>query len=531
MKRFLSLTTAAIIAVAMLAGCGGSSSGSSGGTSQAASSGNSSAASQAEGSTIADEIVIAKQRDGYRFDPTTVDDNGAVWLYDLYLEGLVKPSDDGTEIVPCLAKDWTLSEDGLTYTFNLLQNIKLADGTDVTIDDWKFTFERAKAGTEGSWAFAAADIESVSSPAENVLEVKLSQPNAAMLSNFSNFNMCVQSKAYFDKNGYDNNAPMGTGPYYVTKWAKEEEVVFEKNPNYHVPDEPKTNKLTVKIVPDDESRVMQLQAGEVDIICDVPFSSMQVLDATSGIKTSSLPSMSNRYLVFNVRDEILGNDKVREALKYGTNKQEIVDMVLYGHGEPAVSFMPKGGLFYNDKITPVEYDVEKAKQLLADAGYPDGFELEFFVRSGNAVFEQIATIVKDQWSKLGINVTLTTLETATLLDLQYAGKFQVLVGSWTDDIPDPVSLSEYIFSYESSEGFTSGYHNEEAEKLFNDSQLQLDQNEREQSYFKLQEIFYDDAPLINLYHQNLCCAMKDNIDGFVQIPLGKYRFNNIVKYE
>ncbi|MCJ7854937.1 ABC transporter substrate-binding protein [Lachnospiraceae bacterium NSJ-143] len=528
MKKFLSIATATILTCSLLAGCG--SSGSSG--SQASSGGGSSSpSSQAEGTggSIADEIVIAKQSDGYTFDPTIVDDNGAVWLYDLFLEGLVKPSDDGKEIIPCLADDWKLSDDGLTYTFNLKPGIKFADGTDVTADDWIFTFERAKAATEGNWTFAAKDIESVTSPSENVLEVKLSQPNAAMLSNFSNFNMCVQSKAFFEANSYDNSVPMGTGPYFASSWEKEQEIIFDKNPYYHIEGEPKTSRLTVKIVPDDESRVMQLQAGEVDLICDVPFSSMQVLDVADGIKTSAVPSMSNRYLVLNVRDQILGNDKVREALVYGTNKQEIVDMVLYGYGKPAVSYMPEGGLFYNDTIKAKEYDVEKAKALLAEAGYPDGFDIEFYVRSGNAVFEQIATIIKDQWAKLGVNVTLTTLETATLLDLQYAGDFQVLVGSWTDDIPDPVSLSEYIFVHDVSEGFTTGYNNPEAEELFNKSQQQLDESEREKSYFELQQILYDDAPLINLYHQDICCAMKDSVDGFVQIPLGKYRFNNLVK--
>ena len=529
MKKILSIAAVVVMAVSALSGCGssGSSSGSEG---TAASSQTSSAEVSAESGerATADEIVIAKRTDGYNYDPTTVNENGAVWLYDLFLEGLVKPNDDGSEIIPSLAESWKISDDGLTYTFNLKPGVKFADGTDVTVEDWIWTFERAKAGTEGWWAFAAEDIESVSSPSENVLEVKLSQPNAAMLSNFSNFNMCVQSKAFFEANGYENYLPMGTGPYMATSWAKEQEIVFEKNPYYHVEGEPKTEILRVVVVPDDEARVMQLQAGEVDIICDVPFSSMQVLEATDGIKTSAVPSMSNRYIVLNTRDEILSNKEVRQALAYATDKQEIVNMVLYGYGDVATTILSGSALYHDDELVDREYNVEKAKELLASAGYPDGFELELLVRSGNAVFEQIATIIKDQWSEIGVNVTLTTLESATLLDLQYAGDFQVVIGTWSDDILDPISAVENTLVLDT---FSTGYTNEEAVELFNASTVELDEAKRGEYFKQIQEIYFEDVPINNLYHEDICCAMSEDIDGFVQIPLGRYRFNNLVKYE
>ena len=529
MKKILSIAAVVVMAVSALSGCGssGSSSGSEGTAASSQTSSGEVSAESGERAT-ADEIVIAKRTDGYNYDPTTVNDNGAVWLYDLFLEGLVKPNDDGSEIIPSLAESWKISDDGLTYTFNLKPGVKFADGTDVTVEDWIWTFERAKAGTEGWWAFAAEDIESVSSPSENVLEVKLSQPNAAMLSNFSNFNMCVQSKAFFEANGYENYLPMGTGPYMATSWAKEQEIVFEKNPYYHVEGEPKTETLRVVVVPDDEARVMQLQAGEVDIICDVPFSSMQVLEATDGIKTSTVPSMSNRYIVLNTRDEILSNKEVRQALAYATDKQEIVNMVLYGYGDVATTILSGSALYHDDELVDREYNVEKAKELLASAGYPDGFELELLVRSGNAVFEQIATIIKDQWSEIGVNVTLTTLESATLIDLQYAGDFQVVIGTWSDDILDPISAVENTLVLDT---FSTGYTNEEAVELFNASTVELDEAKRGEYFKQIQEIYFEDVPINNLYHEDICCAMSEDIDGFVQIPLGRYRFNNLVKYE
>ncbi|MCD8035920.1 MAG: ABC transporter substrate-binding protein [Clostridiales bacterium] len=521
MKKFLATALVVVMAFSALAGCSSSSSSSSDTEAEESS-------EDAEGVAIADEIVMAVQSDGYNFDPVTVNDNGAIWLYDLFLEGLVMPSDDGTEIVPCLAESWEISDDGLTYTFNLKPDVKFADGTDVTAEDWIWTFERAKAGTEGWWAFAAEDIDTVTSPSDDVLVVTLTEPNAAMLANFTNFNMFVQSKAFYEENGYDTCLPMGTGPYMAVSWEKEQEIVFTKNPYYRVEDEPKTETIRVLVVPDDESRVMQLQAGEVDIIGNVPFSSMQVLEATDGIVTSSVASMSNRYIVFNTRDEILSNKEVRQALAYATNKQEIVDMVLYGYGEVATTILSSSALFHDDDLDDREYDIETAKELLASAGYPDGFELEFLVRSGNTVFEQIATIIKSQWAEIGVDVTLTTLETATLLDLQTAGNFQVLIGTWSDDILDPVSFVENTLVLDT---FSTGYTNEEAEEMFDASTSELDEDVRGEYFKQIQEIYYEDVPINNLYHEDICSAMSDSIDGFVQIPLGRYRFNNLVKYE
>ncbi|MBP2650558.1 MAG: putative transporter component [Firmicutes bacterium] len=505
MKKAVSLFLCIVLFGVFLAGCGK----------------NESAVSQ---------IVIARNLDITDLDPTSTNDNTSIWTLSLLLEGLVKASDDGKKIEPSLAKSWEISSDGLTYTFHLIPNLKFSDGTPVKGEDWVFSFERAKNTAEKYWKFAAENITEVTAPDDQTLVVKIKEPNASTLSYFSMFNMTVQSKAAYEKAGsYAEKGPIGTGPYYVKEWVKDNYLLLEKNPYYHAQGEPKTAQIKFVVVPDDNARVMQLQSGAVDIITDVPYSSMATLKNANDIQTMGIPSTSDRYLVFNTTDPILGNAKVRQALLYATNKQDIVNMVLNGYGEAAISYMPKNGLFWNDQIQPAPYDVEKAKALLKDAGYPNGFEVEILVRSGNAVFEQIATIIKEQWAKAGVKVNLVSLDTASLLERQNNMKHQIVIGSWTDDLLDPSQLGSYFWDYKVSKSFYTGYQNQTASAIFKQACIELDDNKRADMYKTLQKILYDDSPVINLYHSEFPVALKKNIQGFVQTPLGAYRFDNLVK--
>lgn len=505
MKKTISMLLCIVLFGVFLAGCGKS-------------------------ETAVSQISIARNLDVADLDPISANDNTSVWTFSLLLEGLVKASDDGKKIEPSLAKSWDISTDGLTYTFHLLPDLKFSDGTPVKGEDWIFSFERAKNASEKYWKFAAENIADIKAPDDKTLVITLKAPNASTLSYFSMFNMAVQSKAAFEKTGsYAEKGPIGTGPYFVKEWVKDKYLLLEKNPNYHVQGEPKTDQIKFVVVPDDDARVMQLQAGEVDVITDVPYSSMSNLKNAKDIQAVGLPSTSNRYLVFNTTDMILNNPKVRQALVYATNKQELVNMVLNGYGEVATSYMPKNGLFWNDQIQAVPYDAAKAKELLAAAGYPDGFEVELLVRSGNAVFEQIATIIKEQWARAGVKVNLVSLDTASLLDRQNNMKHQIVIGSWTDDLLDPSQLGSYFLDYKVSKGFYTGYQNAAASALFKQACIELDDNKRADMYKTLQKNLYDDVPVINLYHSEFPVAMRSNIQGFAQTPLGAYRFNNLVK--
>ena len=218
-------------------------------------------------------LVIARPRDPADMDPTSGNDYESTRMYHSIIEGLVSVDENG-EIVPCLAETWDTSEDGLTWTFHLTPGLKFSDGSDVTIDDWKFTFDRAKNTAESYWNYTASYINSVEGDNETII-LTLDYANPSLLANLTLFNMGVQSRAHFEKCGetYDNAWPMGCGPYYVDEWQHDEYITLKANPYYRKEGLPKTQEIKFITVPEDNSRSMMLQTGEADIATDIPYSS------------------------------------------------------------------------------------------------------------------------------------------------------------------------------------------------------------------------------------------------------------------
>lgn len=548
-RKVMKLFLAAVLAgSAILSGCGSSGSGSSG---SGASSGTTSSVQSNSGGSgesvrsvsevtadsstpISDTITIARAGSVQSLDPVEVAYTNDIQIINMVCEELVTTNDEGTEIEGDLAQSWDISDDGLTYTFHLIPDLKFSDGNDVTAADWEFSFDRAMTTEDSPWTFAVSNIDSVEVPDDDTVVIHLKEKAANTLSGLSCFNVALQEKSQYDAtNGYtEGNAwPIGTNSYAITENVADDHITLTRNQYFHG-DAPKTETLIIKTVSDDNSRVMMLQSDDVDIVTDLPYSSMKEINNMDGFTAVGLPSTSNKYIILNeTSNEALANKDVRKALLYATDKQTIVDMVLNGYGEPAVSFMSENGLYYDDSIEDVGYDVDKAKELLSDAGYADGFDLEILIPSGNDAYTQIATILKDEWAQIGVNLTITSMDQAALYDDEYAMKHEALIGSWSDDIADPSQLADYWFDYDSSQAFFTGYKNEEASNIFEESQVETDDSAREDLYHQLQEIFYDDVVAINLYHQEITVAMSDSIQGYVETPLYTFRFDNLIKTE
>jgi len=480
---------------------------------------------------IAQQIKIGRIQDSYDLDPVTAENNSNLWMFSLIVEGLVKGSNDGTSIEPALADSWDISEDGLLYTFHLKPGVKFSDGTPVTGEDWVWSLLRAR-DTDAPFSFIAEVIENVTSPDDNTLIIKLKEPWALLLADLAMFNLTVQEKSYFE--GMNSEAyskkPIGTGPYMIKEWEIGEYLLFEKNPYYHVEGLPKTEEIKFVVVPDDNTRLLQLEAGQLDIATYVPFNKLQELDKNPKLTALGVPSTQTYYIFVNHTKKPYDIQKVRLALDYGTDKQALVNFILFGNGEVATSFRPQSSLFYNSSLKDRGYDVEKAKALLAEAGYPNGFDTEFLVRSGNAVYQQVAVLLKEQWIKIGINVNILALESGVGFQKYRALDYEVLPSPWTDDMPDPSQQCEYNFIPENMDCASSGWTStERAIELTQQGKREVDLAKREQIYLELQKIFYDEVPIMPLFHVPYPVAMSKDIEGFAQNPLGSYRFEELVK--
>ncbi len=479
----------------------------------------------------ADKITIGRPMDSDNLDPVTAEGNQNIWMFELMMEGLVKTDDSGNEIEPCLADTWEISDDGTVYTFHLKDGVKFANGDDVTIEDWIWSLERARDTEESEWNFTGAPIADVAQGAdEHTLVITLNAPCAAFLSYCSMFNMSVQDKSYFEEVGEEayTASPMGTGAYMLSEWKQGESMTFVANPNYHG-EAPKTPELDFVVISDDSSRLMQLQAGAVDIMTYVPTSAVAPIQADSSLTFLAPESTEMKYVMFNVRDGIMGNQKVRQALRYATDKQEIIDMVYDGNAVPAVSCLAETSEYLNTDIQDVSYDVDTAKSMLAEAGYPNGMDITLMYRSGDEAYEQIAVTLQSQWAKVGVNVTLDPEEKAVMTEKRDNGEYQACLWMWTDDVSDPSEFMDFFLDPSKTDGLHTGYSNATCTELEKAALVEGNVETRKEQYAQVQQIVFDETPLITLCYVPFTVATTTAVDGFVQTPLGIYRFENLTK--
>lgn len=481
---------------------------------------------------IADKIVIGRIQDSDDLDPVTQDGNVNIWMFNLVLEGLVKTNDDGTEIEPGLAEKWEVSDDGLVYTFHIKEGLKFSNGDPVTGEDWVWSLMRTANTPESIWLFASEGIVDVAAPDDTTVVITLDKARSSLLAQLAMFNMTVQDKSYYEEVGQEaySQKPIGTGPYMIKEWKIGESLTFVKNPNFHIDGIPKTNEIVFTVVPDDNTRSLQLESGQIDVATFVPFTKMAELDSKEDLIAFGIPSTETRYVVFNNGIKPFDDIRVRKAMQHGTNKEEMVEFILQGYGQVATSFAPPAGLFYNDKLVPYEYNVDKAKALLAEAGYPDGFEVELLVRAGNAVYEQMAIVLKQQWEKIGVKANILSLESATAVAKYRALEHEITFSGWTNDMNDPMQQVEYVVIPEVVSAYYTQWVNQEAINLAQAGKVELDLNKREEIYKKIQEIHHAEAPMMPVFHSSYPVAMYKDVEGFVQTPLGNYRFENLVKY-
>ena len=528
MKRFMSLFLALVMMFALVA-CGGNNT-----ANDKTNTGNNSASDKQDSTAEinTDRIVIARPQDSTNLDPVTCVGNTNIWIFNLVVDSLVKASDDGKSIEPNLAESWTIEPDNKTYTFKLVPDVKFSNGESVTAEDWVWSLNRAMETTDGHWYFAAKNIESVEAPDETTLVIKLKEPSAATLANLSMFSMSVQSKAYYEEVGAAKHeeGPIGTGPYFIKEWVKGEHITLEANPYYRVPGEPKTKEIVFKVVSDDSARSMQIQAGEIDIATEMAFSSLKQMEGNAEVETMALPSTITRFMALNTAVPGLDNQLVRQAINLATNNKEITDMVLFGYGEPALSFLQNTSGYLNTKLPAPSQDIEAAKALMEKAGYAEG-ELTFdmLYHAGDTFEEQIATLLKAQWGQIGINVELRPEESGTYNDVFYGMEFDTVIDFWSDDMPDPYQFIQSICVFDLYCGFDTNYQNPRLEELNALAAVEVDDAKRHEYYDEIQEIIHEAAIFVPLCSEPYGVAIRSNIDGFVQTPLGNYRFNNLVK--
>jgi peptide/nickel transport system substrate-binding protein len=498
------------------------------------------AASAKSGGTL----IYGRFADSLFLDPVLNDANLDIWILNSLYDTLLQSTRDGTGVEPMLATAVEPAEDGMSYTVTLRDGIKFADGSDITADDVIWSLDRARNPENGIWSFSLESVASVEAAGDNQVVLNLNRQDPSIPAALAMFNSAIMPKALFEAATGATDAekaqafaekPIGSGPFVLTEWVRGSYMVIERNPYYWQVDEdgvqlPYLDAVRFEIIPEDATRILKLQAGEIHGAEFIPLSRVAELQADANISMELFPSTRVVSLLMNGRPELLdgtanplGDVRVRQALNYATDKNALIQVVTYGVGTPERSYMSSTTPLFAEQEM-YDYNPERAKELLTEAGFADGFEVSCLAISGSADDAALLTAVQQMWAEVGVTLTIEQVDAATRTERYRANDFQMRTSAWTNDINDPSQITSYFAIYSVVESLHTGFQDAELEDLFTQSQKELDVAKRAEMYDRIQQIYVEAAPIIFLYETPYPVALRTNVQGFYQLPLGQNLF-------
>jgi peptide/nickel transport system substrate-binding protein len=509
---------AVIVAAGLLAaGCASASSGS--GPSTASSSGK-----PVHGGTL----IIDRAEDSVTMNNTMAFDNESIWVLEQIFQPLYTVSPDGKGVVPWLATGYTTSPNKLTYTFTLRRGVRFSNGKPMTSADVVFSLDKAKAAAAG-WGYIDAAIKSVSAPSADTVVIKLKYPWAPLLADLSLFANDILPANYGGQTAAQFFAhPIGTGPFQWSYWHRGQALSLVRNPHYWQPGLPYLNRVVWDVVPADNTRELQIQGGKAQIDEFPAWSTVSSLASTPGITVKLFPSTRIDYVLMNEKRPQFQDVHVRRAISLAINRKALVKVILFGHGQPANSFLPPEVEYYDPASPGLQYNLAAAKQQMAESHYPHGFTTTYLVSSGDTDQATIAQVVQAELKPLGINVIIKTVDSNTENVDEAKLDYDMTWTYWTMDIPDPDELVTYALDPHSlGESFYTDYDNptviseaEQAERTFEPAA-------RARLYDTIQAQVDQDAPMVFLYYSPYSYALSDSVHGFYVTPLGNFHLQDV----
>ncbi|MFJ7953794.1 ABC transporter substrate-binding protein [Lysinibacillus sp. NPDC096418] len=498
-----------------------------------------SSGSDSKGTNSSNSLVYGRGGDSVTLDPAQATDGESIKVTTNVYETLVNFGKSDVTIQPGLAKSWEPSEDGLTYTFQLEEGVKFHDGTDFNAEAVVKNFERWKNGGDKfsyyNSQFVVGDkqvIDSVTAEGDYALVFKLSQPQAPFLQNIAMAAFAIASPAAFEANDdalSDN--PVGTGAFKFVEWKRNDSVTLEKNPDYRIDGLPKLDKVVYRSIPDNSARLLTLNNGEIDIAEGLSPADGASIKGNADLQLVERPSMNVGYLGLTATRAPFDNVKVRQAVNYAIDKQTIVDAFFEGYAEVAKNPMPPIINGYNDEIEGYNYDPEKAKALLAEAGY-DGKEIELWAMPVSRPYmpdgQKIAEAIQKNLADVGMPSKIVTFEWATYIDKAENGEADAFLLGWTGDNGD---ADNFLYTLLDGDNIGSNnysfYDNQELHKLLVAAQTEVDEGKRNDLYKQAQVIINNDAPWVNIAHSNSIIGASAKVKNYIAHPTGTDKLANV----
>jgi len=476
-------------------------------------------------------LVIASGTDAVTLDAHYITDSPSATVSEHITEPLFELTPDG-QIVPHLVESYEVSDDGLVWTLHLRRGILFHDGTPFNAEAVKFNLDRILDPDNGvAFRFLISPITSVDVVDEYTVRLTTEAPFAPILAHLTHSSIGMQSPAAIQRYGDDYaRNPVGTGPFRFKEWVRQDRIVLERNADYWG-GPPQVDEIVFRVVPEDGARMLMVQTGEAHVAVRVPPEMVSVLDRDPNIDVVNTPSVRTIYIGFNTyqRPDRPKNPftdrRVRQAFNYAVDNAAINEFILGGMGRPSDAPIAPG-IFGYAPIGGYEYNPEKARQLLAEAGYPNGLRVQFYSPSGRYLKDlEVAEAVQAQLAEVGIEAEIVTLEWAAYLaatnmppDQNEVPMFLLGWGTVTGD----ADYGLYPL-FHSSQWVPAGsnrmfYSNREVDALLDRARTTPDDQVRQAAYREAMELIMEDAPWLFLHAETQLTAIRTEVEGIVVHP-------------
>ncbi|MFO8059236.1 MAG: ABC transporter substrate-binding protein [Bacillota bacterium] len=476
---------------------------------------------------VADDqhIIIATNNDPPTFDPAKSNDGASILVWNQIYDTLVAYDYENNELVPAIAEDWEAIDD-TTVRFYIREGIKFHDGSELTAEDVAFSIDRLiDPDTASPAAYLLNVIEDITVDDEHTVTFTLQKPYAPTLYHFTHPSSSIVSKARVEAEGEDHfEEPMGTGVFKFESYSRGDRVVLVRNEDYW-DGAPKPERVTIRIIPEDSTQVAEIEAGGVHVAFNIPTHEVARLEETPDVYIVESLGYGIVGLVLNLQREPLENVKVRQALNYAIDRTSIVEDVDSGFGQPASQLLAPTVFGHHPDLEPYPYDPDKSRELLAEAGYPDGFEASILVWNMDR-YVRFAEVIQAQFADVGVDVELDVIEFGAALERGYEGDFDMTTMQWgTTTLDGDYTMYPLLHSDNWGQAGNWGcYSNEEVDELIYQAQVNPDPEVRLEAYQRASEIAFEDAAWVFSHHDFRAYAVHQTLKD-VRIPVSYININ------
>lgn len=498
-------------------------------------------------------LVFARSADTISFDPAKIVDGESYYATTQVYDNLVQFKLGSTEVEPALAHKIDISDDGLEYTFHLRKGVYFnttewfSKKVEFSAADVLFSLKRQYDKnepynkTDGSFVYwnvlgLSELIKSIEAIDRYTVKITLNKPDAAFLANLAMDFASILCKTYADELLSKNQTsqlerlPVGTGAFTLVSWKKDDVMVFKASENYWNK-RPFIDRLVLKVVPNSSIRIAELKSKQVQMIDFPNPNEIANLELSNDIKVVKQNGANVGFLALNTKKEPLNDVRVRQAINYAVNKEAIINSVYENLAIKAYSPIPPTILGHSESTKQYEYNLEKAKSLMKEAGLENGFSISLWAMPIARPYmndaTKVAQIIQDNLAKININAKIVVIDWATYLKKVTSLEHEMALYGWTGANGDPDNYMYVLLSKDALKTPTqnlANWENDEFSELVSKAKTTTDKEARKELYKKAQDIFANEAPWLPIAHSVVAVPMLKNIHGFSIDPLGKRRF-------